>query len=118
MSSSSSSSAPWVRPTAITCAPAWARAEAEARPMPRVAPVTRAMRPASGLSGGSVGIPGSGAQQAELLVGGVVAAFGDLAIQQAGGIVAGEVVIGELRIDRVAFARVHGPVQALHRQAS
>ena len=43
IASSSSSSAPWVRPTAMTCAPASASASAEAWPIPRVAPVTRAI---------------------------------------------------------------------------
>ena len=57
IASSSSSSAPWVRPTAITCAPAAARASAAARPMPRVAPVTRAMRPSERLKRRSSGEP-------------------------------------------------------------
>src|SRR5450830_264049 len=48
MASSSSSSPPWVRATAITCAPAFASASAVAWPMPREAPVTRAMREARG----------------------------------------------------------------------
>src|SRR5579884_4032804 len=49
ISSSSSSSPPWVRATAMTWAPAPARARAAARPMPRLAPVTRAILPSSGL---------------------------------------------------------------------
>src|SRR5262245_21782588 len=48
ISSSSSSSPPCVRATATICAPAFARALAVAKPMPREAPVTRAMRLARG----------------------------------------------------------------------
>src|SRR5258707_3075866 len=44
IASSSSSSPPTVRATATTCAPASARAIAAARPMPRDAPVTSAIR--------------------------------------------------------------------------
>src|SRR5580692_11375498 len=46
ISSSSSSSPPWVRATATTWAPALASARAVAWPMPREAPVTRAIREA------------------------------------------------------------------------
>ena len=45
MASSVSSSPPTVRATQITCAPASPSAMAAARPMPREAPVTSAMRP-------------------------------------------------------------------------
>ena len=44
ISSSSSSRPPWVRASATTCAPDLAKARAAARPMPREAPVTRAIR--------------------------------------------------------------------------
>src|SRR5580658_4928730 len=44
ISSSSSSRPPWVRASATTCAPDLAKARAAARPMPREAPVTSAIR--------------------------------------------------------------------------
>src|SRR5579871_5528980 len=66
ISSSISSSAPWVRPTAMTCAPAWASASALALPMPRVAPVTSAMRP-SRLKGSFMARASSSARLASLL---------------------------------------------------
>ena len=48
IASSSSSSAPCVRASATTWAPAFASSSATARPMPREAPVTTAMRPSRG----------------------------------------------------------------------
>ena len=56
--SSSSSSPPGVRAVAMICAPSFASAIAVAWPMPREAPVTRAMREARGLVMGDLGWDG------------------------------------------------------------
>src|SRR6185437_5302345 len=119
ISSSSSSKAPWVRATATTCAPASASARAAARPIPRLAPVTRAMRSFRGSAdmARSLAMLRLGVdQEGELALHGLVAALGDLAVQEPGRIVAGEIVVGELRLGVVALARPHGPVEALDRQ--
>src|SRR5687767_4874696 len=96
ISSSRASRPPWVRATATTWAPAAARARAAARPMPRLAPVTRAILPfrawesdmgrlCSEIPGGAYPWDGlSVDQDGELALKALVAAFGDLAIEQPG----------------------------------
>src|SRR5947209_13137680 len=49
-------------------------------------------------------------QEGQLPLDGLVAALGDLPVEQAGGVVAGEVVVGELRLGGVARTRLHRPV--------
>ena len=108
ISSSSSSSPPRCAPRATTCAPAAASASAAARPMPRDAPVTRAIAAASrfvahGLSRLRRGATaGSGVAPARSVSGGRV--------------VAGEAMVGELRPDRIAPLLAHGPVEAVDRE--
>src|SRR5581483_4327461 len=122
ISSSSSSRAPWVRAVAITWAPAAARALAQARPMPRLAPVTSAMRPERGRASvmnamalrACLGLRAD--QERQLSAHHVVARLGQLAVQQARGIVASEVMVGELGMLGVARSDAHGPIQAFHRQ--
>src|SRR5579859_3983208 len=119
VSSSRSSSAPCVRPTAITWAPATLRARAAARPMPRVAPVTSATRPAKGSLWGCACViaPASSVdQERKLPIDRFAETLGHLAVEQARGVVAGEVVVGELRAGGVAGAGVHRPVEALDRE--
>ena len=99
ISSSSSSSAPWVRASATTCAPASARARAAARPMPRDAPVTTATRFARGLSMDAQ----SASASSERRRGGR-----DREVGQRRRIVAREAMVGELRLRRIAARLAHG----------
>src|ERR1700679_1023301 len=55
-------------------------------------------------------------QERKLALDVLVAALGDFAVEQAGGVVAGKVVVGELRAGRVARSGVHGPVEAVDRE--
>src|SRR5690606_14681940 len=58
----------------------------------------------------------SGHQQRKLLPARIAAAFLDLAVQQAGRIIAGEVVVGELRARRIARPGAERVVQAVDGQ--
>src|SRR5690606_19944447 len=58
----------------------------------------------------------SGHQQGKLRAACVAAAFFDFAVHQTGRIVAGEVVVRELRLGRIARSHAHGVVQAVDGQ--
>src|SRR5580700_608148 len=115
MASSSSSSPPTVRATATTWAPARASASAVAAPMPREAPVTRAMRPerrAGRLPAGLTTGPSARLRQERQLPRRRLAG----AVGQRGRIFASEAVVGELRAYRVAADLAHGAVDAVDRE--
>src|SRR5262249_54420310 len=127
--SSSSSSPPTVRATAMICAPALASASAVACPMPREAPVTRAMRSARGLASSGMEVLGTAAlaipqwsravrsarfgQQGQLPWRGSFLA-GEVAQRRR--VVAGETMVGELRACRIAALFAHGAIKALDGQ--
>src|SRR5262249_380400 len=111
--SSSSSRPPTVRAVATICAPASASANAVAWPMPREAPVTSAIRSASGFmeSGSEAKLDRLG-QQRQLSRRDVLAG----AVGHRRRISAGEAVIGELRPHWVAPLLAHGTIDAVDRE--
>src|SRR6516225_749245 len=109
ISSSVSSRPPTVRATRMTWAPALASAMAEARPMPREAPVTSAMRPSrEGFSPGCMGsFLGYIRQQRKLQ-----RATAD--VGQGDWVIAGETGVAEAGRGRHPFRLAHGAVEAVH----
>src|ERR1700729_190572 len=109
ISSSVSSSPPTVRATRMTWAPALASAMAEARPMPREAPVTSAMRPSrDGFSPGFMrDFLGDVRQQGKL-----PRAAAD--VGQGNRIIAGETGVTERGGAGHPLAPAHGAVEAVH----
>src|SRR5450755_1707180 len=97
----------------MTCAPARASAIAAARPMPREAPVTRAIRPwRDGFWPGCMNrFLGDVRQQRQL-----PRAAAD--IGQRDGIVAGETGVAEFRRGGGALFLAHGAVEPVHRNES
>src|SRR5690606_13797459 len=107
IASSRASRAPCVRASAMMWAPALARAMAAASPIPRDAPVTTAMRPASGRSDGISGKGSSLAGIDEQADAGRRRAV--FKIGEAGGVVAGEAGVAEARELRITARLADGP---------
>src|SRR5580698_5252068 len=109
ISSSASSSPPTVRATRMTWAPALASAMAEARPMPREAPVTKAIRPSrEGFSPGCMGnFLGYIRQQGKL-----PRAAAD--VGERNRVIAGEAGVAEAGRGRQPLRLAHGAIKAVH----
>src|SRR5580658_1978958 len=79
---------------------------------PRVEPPTHYPSPRGGTEFG----PSSVDQEGKLALDLFIAALRDLAVEQAGRVVAGEVVVGELGAGGIAWTGAHGPVEAVYRK--
>src|ERR1700744_966704 len=111
ISSSVSSSAPTVRATQITCAPAAPSAMAAARPMPRDAPVTSAILLARGLVMENGSVLGDAGQQRQL-------PRAARQVSQRDGIIARETGVAEGRRLGITARHIHRMIKPVHRDES